>query len=236
MTRRPEITPANYQAVYDYYRTPRYSAKFQRRVGRIANWLYHPDVVCSDEVRAQLDEQFAQGKGALVALNHPSEHDPLVTTAAARQINHPALRGFLVYAKDSLFHGALTRPVEKLGALPTFRTQNHQDLTFAELRDMYAMQAELAVEQLKRGQPIGLYVEGTCSDPSEYDQLKLTSVKSGIGQIALAAGQEHSYILPIALRYRTPDPRTRVMPPRHTVINVGAPITEYAERAIGVRN
>ena len=226
MAERPEITPENYSAVYDYYEEPRTSHGFNTRLFALANRLYAPDVLMSEHVREIIEDNISLGKGALLAVNHPSQHDPFVTAGAFHQLSIEGFTEFTGFAKDELFHG-IKRPIfEKTGCVPVFRQKNHTELSHHEHLKIAERLFELATHRLMQGQNVSIMPEGTNSAPDELESLNYKKIKSGIVKIAQYATDQHAFIVPIGIHYRTAQPRKAKLP-RHAVVAFGEPITSF---------
>ena len=232
MTRRPEITAENYSAVYDYYEQSRLKPRLSGLIYRGCNVLYSPDTYIDDETREQIQAQLALGKGALLAMNHPSHYDPFVGAAGVYQTGIPELTDSMAFAKDSLLRGA-TRPLfEYTGCVPVFRHKSYPDLSRGDFNLATARLLDLAANRLRGGQTVTILPEGTNSRPEALTQLELQDIKSGIARVALAAGDEHSFIIPVGMAYHTKSGKTK---PRHAIVAFGEPITEYNSSNRGIR-
>src|SRR5699024_1404148 len=78
---RPEVTVANYEAVYDFFGPGRRRDGFTYPLLRLIDAIYRPRVRISAETVAELRRLHRAGVGVLVAVNHPSTQDPLVLAA-----------------------------------------------------------------------------------------------------------------------------------------------------------
>lgn len=218
MSQRPEIDLRNYEDVYDYYATSRVKPVFNRAMFAISRLVYKPNVVLSDETRQRLQKQFKLGKGAILAVNHPSQHDPFVAAAAMRETTIPQFQQLMTLAKDSLFRGA-TRPLfEYTGCMPVFRHKSYDSNREAVMEASNRL-FEVAVQHIQQGKTFAITPEGTPSKPDEFTQLKLESIHAGIVRIVLQAGDENSFILS----------------PRHATVAFGEIITSYGETYMDVR-
>jgi 1-acyl-sn-glycerol-3-phosphate acyltransferase len=227
MTNRPKITAENFEQVYDYYKTSRISPRFNQAVFAVSDKLYAPDALIGDEARDAIETQFALGKGAIMAINHPSPHDPFVSAGAMHQTGITGFREFTGFAKDSLFHG-LTLPIfEKTGCVPVFRHKSYPDLSLHDFARMAESLMALAVHHLREGNNVSMMPEGTYSQPDELVRLKKQSIKSGIARIAQYATDNSSFIVPVGIRYRTNNAHETLLP-RHAAVVFGTPITTYA--------
>lgn len=236
MTRHPKITASNYKQVYDYYRTPRMHPRFNEAVLSVSHALYKPEVHFQPHAIESLKQQLALGKGALLAMNHPSAHDPFVMAGAFQEIHEtvPGFRDFMGFGKDSLFRGP-TRPLfEKTGCVPVFRRDSYPDLdprTFADLtHELFMMSAD----RLRHGNHVSLMPEGTRSGRENIEHIDYSAIKTGLARIALLAGSDHSFIVPVGIRYRNETPGSLFVP-KGTAVVIGEPIIDYAPTANGVR-
>ena len=227
MTKRPEITPSNYQEVYDYYETPRLKPLFNAAYFRLSHALYAPDVLLADETRERIEEQLALGKGAIIASNHPSAQDPFVAAAAMQETGIPQLREFTAYAKDSLFHGITLPFFEYTGAIPVFRPTTHDHIDSRTMMQITEQLFRVTASRLRQGKNVAIMPEGKRSSTDELRYLKFQSIRGGIARVARYATDASSFIIPLGIHYRSEDPRSLVMPARHTAVAFGNPITHY---------
>lgn len=234
MTRHPKITAKNYNAVYDYYQESRLKPHLSNSIYRTSNALYQPNVFIGDETRELIRAELTLGKGALLAMNHPSHHDPFVGASGVYQSGIPELTDSMAFAKDSLFRGP-TRPLfEYTGCVPVFRHKSYPELDRRTFGLATGRLLDLASSRLRDGQTVTILPEGTTSRPEALTHLELQDIKSGIARVALAASDEHSLIVPAAIAYRHSRRSGRVAP-RHAIVAFGDPITEYEPSSRGIR-
>lgn len=233
MTKRPKISAENYAEVYDYYRESRQKPWFNSAVLHLCNLLYRPDVHFDGEAREILAEQLALGKGALFAVNHPTNHDPFITAAGMSSIGIPELRNTMAFGKDSLFKGPSRLLMEYTGSVPVFRPKSYPD---ADPRTMVNATHELfsvAAERLQDGQVGMLFPQGGVVSAEMVGELALRDIKTGIARIALLASDEQSFIVPVGIAHRTSNHKQLL--PRHSVMTIGEPITHYEPTINGIR-
>lgn len=234
MTERPDITPSNYKAVYDYYDTSRLNKRFNKALFRCARALYAPNVVASEETIETITTSLALGKGALLAVNHPSGHDPFVTAGAFDELAIDGFQEFTGFAKDELFRGA-SRPIFELtGCVPVFRQKNYEGIDLRQHAKITERLFQLASNRLRSGQNVSLMPEGTNSSPDELTVLPIGKIKSGIVKIAQYASDNHSFIVPVGVHYKSPDPKHAKLP-RHASVAFGEPITHYETNPIALK-
>lgn len=227
MTERPEITTSNYSEVYDYYETPRLNQRFNSTYFSLSHTIYAPDVLLPDGTRERIEEQFALGKGAIIASNHPSSQDTFVAAAAMHSTGMPQLSEFTAFAKDSLFHGVTLPFFEYTGAIPVFRPPSHDSIDVREVRQMTERMFRLAAHRLKQGHNVAIMPEGRRSPPEELEHLRLQSIRSGIAGIARYASDRSSFIIPLGMHYASGAPHSLARPVRHAAVAFGNPITYY---------
>lgn len=235
MTKRPELAPENYEAIYEYYDGSQLKPVFNRAVYALSSLAFKPDLLLSDETRDEIEAQFALGKGALVAANHPSQHDPFVMAGAWHQTKIPQFQHFMAFAKAELFEGVPRILFENTGSVPILRPQDFPDVSPRVFADMTDKVLRMQADYVKAGGTAASMVEGTRSHPAELRKLRMASIKSGIARTALYAGDESSFIVPAAIHYRVTDPRAPKLPPRHTVVALGEPITTYETKTLAIR-
>ena len=236
MARHPDITASNYEEVYDYYRTSRASKRFSDITFSLSEKIYAPDVHHQFGTIATIRQQLELGKGAVLAINHPSPHDPFIMAGAIHEMNNeiPDFTDFMGFGKDSLFRGPTRLLFEKTGCVPVFRHKSYPDMeprTFTQLTNALF---DLSVERLKEGYHVSLMPEGTCSAPDQLEHLDYAAVKTGIARIAHLATDIHSFIVPVGIHYRTDNPRSLFVP-RHTNVVFGDPIAEYGPTITAIR-
>lgn len=236
MTKRPEIKLENYRDVYDYFEASRLKPRFNAAIFRAARALYAPIVQYDQQTWDAIAEQHEQGKAALIAMNHPSYHDPFVAAATMNTLEHPALQEFTGYAKDSLFRGPVRPIFEYTGCVPVFRKKTYSTLNNKGYLEMNDRLHNLAVHRIREGRTVAILPEGTRSHPDERDQLKLGSIKAGIARLAAAATDERSYIIPIGIRYRHDKiSEHNIIAHRRPIVTLGEPILDYADDVDGIR-
>lgn len=82
MPTRPEINAHNYEAIYDYYEQSKLQPRLNAALFATCDKLYQPELELPNETREQIVEEVSKGKGVLMALNHPSQHDPFLAAGA----------------------------------------------------------------------------------------------------------------------------------------------------------
>lgn len=227
MTKRPELTPENHEAVYDYYREPQIRQWLNMLWRRTGNLLYSPDIVLSDETREDIETQFSLGKAALIASNHPSYHDAFSLPAAFLKTQISGLRETGALGKESLFRGPLSVVSEATGSIPVFREKSWPDTSRSTRIDAGNKLIETVTTRLRNGHSMVIMPEGTTSTEESLTQLSANRIQGGVARIAIAATDSESFVLPIGIHY-THD-RHQKRPPRHPVIAFGNPITEYSQ-------
>lgn len=233
MTRRPELVPENYEAIYEYYKTPHTREWINTAWHALGERLYRPDVVMSDITEREIRAQLQMGKGALVASNHPSGHDVLVLPGALRASGIEGLQETGALAKDSLFHGLVGIVSEATGSIPVFRQKSHPDATRSDLAQAGLGAVKTAAHRLRNHQSVVVMPEGTNSTEEALTQLTAKDIQAGIARIAVEATDRHSFILPVGISYTSN--RHRKLPPRHPVVVLGRPITIYEHAAPAVK-
>ena len=168
MTKRPEITPNNYQEVYDYYETPRLKPLFNAAYFRLSHALYAPDVLLADETRERIEEQLTHGKGAIIASNHPSAQDPFVAAAAMQETDIPQLREFTAYAKDSLFHGITLPFFEYTGAIPVFRPTTYDHIDSRTMMQITEQLFRVTASRLRQGKTLQSCPKANAHQPMNF--------------------------------------------------------------------
>jgi len=120
------------------------------------------------------DSHLPERGGALLAVNHKCDADPVFVGLAFRR----ALR---YIAKAELFrHAALRRLIESLGAIPVRRGES----------DRHALETALAC--LARGEAVMIFPEGT-----RFRDEEIHEFMPGVGMLALRSGVP---VIPVALR------------------------------------
>ena len=238
MAHRPQITAENYHEVYDYFQESRYDERFSKKVFAVSERLYAPNITIEPETREAVAHHLALGKGAMLAINHPSYHDPFVMAGALNIIEReviPGFNDFLGFAKDSLFRGP-TRPIfERTGCVPVFRQKNYPDLSPRVFAEATTALLDLAVDRLRAGHHVSLLPEGTTSDRDGLEEIKAAKVKSGVARIALKATDQAAFIIPVGIHYRSDNPGGLYVP-RGTAVVFGEPITDFAQTSAGIKN
>lgn len=222
--RRPEITVANYEAVYDFYGAGRRRDGFTYPLLAFVYAVYSPDLRIAPETVAEVHRLHDAGVGIIVAVNHPSAHDPLVLASALFDKRVRFLAGGTGLTKDPLFRGPLRPVFEYTGTIPVFRAKNYQG-TAEEIHEAAAARLiGVCVERLVAGGVVLTFVEGTNSSTDDLRTLRLESVKKGVGLMvagARGAGRPVA-VLPLGLAYRGRERAT--LPPRRAAVAAGPPI------------
>lgn len=231
-----DITPANHDAVYDYFsEQQRTWPRFTKLVFGLSNAALNPVVRLDDP--AAISHQHLQGKIAIIASNHPSAWDPFVASAALQQTGHPAFENPIGLAKMPLFTNPITRPLfEHTGCVPVMRkkdvakSENDEVLSEATF-DMLETIARMAIDQ---GRPIGITPEGTRSGHGEASTLTPDRIRDGISQLALLTS-EQSYIVPVGIDYGDRSSVGSFSAARKARVAIGSPITHYGETVEEIR-
>lgn len=190
MIKRPEVSLANHEAMFDYYRTSRQRPALARLTYRA---LRH----CMD-TRVSYDTPSTEAALAntadqplLIISNHPTNtHDQFHAGAAIEASPLKAKIGSIaVAAKMELFNGPPpTRYfVDSLGALPTVRSSDYDELppeSQASTRE-HVQQAytDMCAQALIRGDSLYVFPEGTRTKAGE----QLSPLRKGFAHIARAA-------------------------------------------------
>lgn len=231
---RPKVTAENYAEVYDYYRESRQKPWVNSAVLHLGKMVYSPDIYIDETTRETIAAQVALGKGALFAVNHPTHHDPFIAAASVGQLGVPELRNTMAFAMDSLFKG-VTRPLlEYTGSVPVFRTKSHPNASPQTILSATQELMNVAAARLANGQAGILFPQGGIVHAETITNLALRDIKTGIARIALLASDEHSFIVPVGIAHHTHTDRY-LLPPRHSVVAIGEPITQYEPTINGVR-
>ncbi|MEV8222356.1 hypothetical protein [Dietzia maris] len=75
---RPEVTVANWEAVYDFYGPGRRRDGFTHPLLALVGAVYAPELRIAPGTVSELHRLHDAGVGIVVAANHPSKHDPFV--------------------------------------------------------------------------------------------------------------------------------------------------------------
>lgn len=222
--RRPRVTVANWAAVYDYYGPGRRRNGFTYPLLTLVDAIYRPRLRIAPEMISELHRLHEDGVGIVVAVNHPSAHDPTVLAATLFDKRVRFLADGTGLTKDPLFRGPLRPVFEYTGTVPVFRAKNYQG-TAAEIHDAAAARLiGLCVDRLVDGGVVLTFVEGTNSSADDLRTLRLESVKKGVGMMVRGAREAGARVavLPIGLVYHGREHAR--LPPRHAVAAAGAPI------------
>lgn len=215
---------ANWEAVYDFYGPGRRRDGFTDALLTFVGALYRPRLRIAPDVVSELHRLHAEGVGIVVAVNHPSKHDPFVLASGVFDKRVRFLSAGTGLTKDPLFRGPLRPVFEYTGTVPVFRAKNYQG-TAAEIHDAAAARLiSLCVDRLVDGAVVLTFVEGTNSSADDLRTLRLESVKKGVGMMVHGARQAGARVavLPMGIVYHGREhART---PPRHPVLAAGPPI------------
>ena len=222
---RPEVTVANYDAVYDFYGPGRRRDWFTYPLLRVIDAIYRPRVHIPEETVAELHRLHRAGVGVLVAVNHPSKQDPMVLAASLFDKRIRFLCAGTGLTKDPLFRSPLRPLFEYTGTIPVFRAKNYEG-TASEIYDGAAARLiDVCVSRIVEGGVVLTFVEGTNSSADDLRTLRLDSVKKGVGLMVegvCTAGASVA-VLPVGLAYHGRE-HARV-PPRRAVAAAGPVIT-----------
>lgn len=220
---RPEVSLENYAAVYDYFGPGRRRSWFSEPFFRLVSAVWAPEVRISTAIAAEATRLREAGVGIIVAANHPSTKDPFVLTGLGWDPRIRFLSRSVALSKDELFRGPTAPVFEYMGTLPVFRAKNYPDVPReTHLAASLRLIAE-CVDHLGAGGSVVAFVEGTTSAPEERRELRLESVKSGIGQMVsgvVESGRPVA-ILPFGFDY---DGREHSRLPRGVLATAGAPV------------
>lgn len=221
---RPEVALDNWEAVYDFFGPGRRRDWFTYPLLAFVAAIYRPRLRIADQTVARLHRLHADGVGIVVAVNHPSAHDPTVLAAALLDKRIRFLSRGTGLTKDPLFRGPLRPVFEYTGTVPVFRAKNYQG-TAAEIHDAAADRLiEVCVESLVDGRPVLTFVEGTNSSSDDLRTLRIESVKKGVGLMVAGAREAGRpvAVLPLGLVYHGREHAR--LPPRHVVAAAGTPV------------
>lgn len=211
----------NWEAVYDFYGPGRRRDGFTYPLLALVDAIYRPRLRIPDETVAELHRLHADGVGIVVAVNHPSAHDPTVLAAALFDRRIRFLASGTGLTKDPLFRGPLRPVFEYTGTVPVFRAKNYEG-TSSDIHEGAATRLiELCVDRLVAGEVVLTFVEGTNSSADDLRTLRLESVKKGVGMMVSGAREAGARVavLPLALVYHGRE-HARI-PPRHAVAAAG---------------
>ena len=224
-TDRPEVTVANYEAVYDFYGAGRRRDWFVYPLLRVIDAIYRPRVRISADTVAELTRLNREGVGIIVAANHPSKQDPTVLAATLFDKRIRFLCTGMGLTKDPIFRSPLRPLFEYTGTIPVFRAKNYEG-TASEIHVAAATRLiEVCVNRIVEGGVVLTFVEGTNSSADDLRIMRLESVKKGVGLIVTGALAENApvAVLPMGLVYHGREHNT--VPPRHAVAAAGPVIT-----------
>ncbi|WP_314037706.1 lysophospholipid acyltransferase family protein [Dietzia sp. CH92] len=222
--RRPEVTVANWEAVYDFYGPRRRRNWFTYPLLTLVDAIYRPRLRIAPETVAELHRLHDAGVGIIVAANHPSAHDPTVLAAAVFDERVRFLAEGTGLTKDPIFRGPLRPIFEYTGTVPVFRAKNYQG-TASEIHEAAAARLiEVCVERLVDGGVVLTFVEGTNSSADDLRTLRLESVKKGVGMMVADARRAGAgvAVLPLGLAYHGREHAG--LPPRRAVVAAGRPL------------
>lgn len=217
----PEVTLANFEAVYDFYGPGRRSDRFTHRLLRLVDAIYRPQVRIPAGTVAELQRLHRTGVGIIVAVNHPSGHDALVLAATVFDERVRFLSTGTGLTKDPIFRGPLRPVFEYTGTVPVFRAKNYEG-TASEIHAAAAGRLiEVCVDRVISGGVVLTFVEGTNSSADDLRTLRLESVKRGVGLMVVDARETGApvAVLPIGLAYQGSEHNT--LPTRRAVAATG---------------
>lgn len=222
---RPAVTVTNYEAVYDFYGPGRRRDWFAYPLLRVIDAIYRPRVRVPAETVAELHRLRDAGVGVLVAVNHPSKHDPMVLAATLFDKRIRFLTTGTGLTKDPIFRSPLRPLFEYTGTIPVFRAKNYQGIA-SEIHDGAAARLiEVCVNRIVEGGVVLTFVEGTNSSVDDLRILHLKSVKKGAGLMVAGARAADApvAVLPLGLAYQGREHNT--LPTRRAVAATGPIIT-----------
>lgn len=235
---RPEVTPGNHTAVYDYYREHEPSAPVLKGLHWSMNKLYRPTLHFADGAAERIDELLDNNNRLIIACNHVNMFDQLPAAAVLQQ--RPLRRvvgNTIVLAKQPYFENpAVRRLLDLCGAIPVCRDKDLTEELGLTRRDQLQIGQELIStvgQKMGEGYHMFLFPEGTRnqSNPAELGQ-----IKSGVGRMALAATAAHGEseppvpvaLVPMAIWYGE-DVRHSLRPTIHVNTPQEGPFTNAAQ-------
>lgn len=196
---RPEVTLANYIAVYDFYRDHQQPRALATAAYAMLAARFRPRVHYRAGAREALREVVGDGAPVIVVANHLTHSDQYTLAATAWRSPLRALIGRIrVLAKDELFRGPRQRrEIDMMGGIPVFRAKNHGVRAVA---DAGRCMMDVAATRLSRGDALAIFPEGTCNTG---DPARVQAVGSGIGHIVrrAAALGEPPVLVAIGIAY-----------------------------------
>lgn len=179
---RPMVNIANYDEVYDFYRTHQQFKLGAKLAYYALNKIYKPELHYADDAWDEIRELVDDDTSLIIAPNHLTYSDQYVVAASAWDSPiRPGIGNARVLAKDELFRGLTRRPIDMLGGIPAFRSKNHDPVKVAEAAEKLI---DITAQRLANGDHVGIFAEGTCNldDPK-----RLAPLKSGLARMALRA-------------------------------------------------
>ena len=236
MTKRPEMSYQNADAIYQGCQEPHIVPWINNTLHFVGQRILRPDVLISDDTLATIRQQFALGKGALIVCNHPSLFDVATLPGALSTLEVPNALGVSEFreasavAKDSLFRGPLGIISRATGSIPLFRpnSDSYKDLPPEEktkLRRSNRLALGVVAYRLQHGMSVAFMAEGTNSTIAARTELPLTDIKDGFTAIAQSASDDSSFIMPVAIHYRSK--ANNKLSPFRAAVAFGEPLTEY---------
>lgn len=180
---RPEVTLANYDAVYDFYRDHQQPRSIARAAYAMLAARYRPRVNYRAGARDAVRAVITTGTPVVIVANHLTHSDQYTLAATAWRSPLRTLIGRTrVLAKDELFREPRQRrEVDMMGGIPVFRAKNHGVRAVA---DAGRRMMDVAALRLSRGDALAIFPEGTCNTG---DPAQVQAVGSGIGHIVRRA-------------------------------------------------
>lgn len=239
--KRPEVTLANCDRVYDFYAN--YDANPRRAcfAHALLGAVFKPSVTMVDDGTAELlDAAVTDADVTILASKHVNMYDPVHLVAVTGVVN--VLNDFagrtVIPSKRPLFDLRIRRWIDDLGAIPTYRRKDHVN-SEGDTDEASKLALHHATERLLdtcaglmgRGKNLAIFPEAERSAKVEgSDPWRVNPLKDGVARIYLKAIDVVTIaIVPLGICYgESSSFRVR----RKPSIVVGTPLTKrYTDAA-----
>lgn len=219
----PEVALENHAQVYEFFEGQKISKAVAWLAHNVFRIGYKPEVEYIGDAEQQIQDNFDEGKIAMLTSTHGLLDDPFVLASIAKRqkVLRPLMKNTVIPAKEAIFNMAKGLPVvndkvntlmrvvlDNFIALPTFRDRDYpldelpedeREHTQSELRKANATLLDQCVDRLDDSNNIAIFPEAHRGD----DPDKIQNLKTGMVRMAYRTkNKDDLFIIPVSIRYK----------------------------------
>lgn len=214
---RPEVTPENYEAVYEYYSKHEPSKLALKGLHVVMSHVYRPRVRYASGAEERIGKLLDTDHRLFIACNHINMLDQLaVASAMWSGPLRPTTGHTIALAKQPYFKNAVSEPrhlpflvnpvirrsLDAVGAIPVYREKDSTGMDRRERLRVGRLLFDTVANQVEAGKHVFLFPEGTRNRDRE-NLHRLGRIQSGIGHMVVESARRDVPVamVPMALWY-----------------------------------